>query len=422
MKKIFLISLIILTSVLYAEEVLFFKGIMSNLDIDKKTGEKLKTEDTSISSQVTYVNNKYSGEDTVVIAHSQGGVRALGYAGKAKSNVKALITIGSPVKGYSPLLVGPNTLMKRIDGVIGDLSGGMIALVSGGYLGGVKLNSNNAFGILDAIGFEHELLSGIKTGEIFEKVGIKDLTPTSPYFKSYVNPNRTTSINKKIIKYPKKLVMKIKYKKRGWFRIPVISYSWIYGYKWIYWPSTKVENRISSSTAVGFIIGTQNDPLEFLDGNDKKKAKEITKNLGTAFDVGNVAFNALGVVTWGEFWNNRSRNFFRSAKACRDAKRLVKDPEKILGDIFGSTSNDSFILESDQKRSLSGLGGKTIKSDGEYYRRVKANHIQEMDNDEIWGAGSKYSLSKGAFTSKSIIGTWLSSRRITSKTTGTVVE
>ncbi|QEN04434.1 hypothetical protein EW093_06890 [Thiospirochaeta perfilievii] len=424
MKKIiFIISIIVLSSQLFSEEIIFFQGIMSKLgEPDTVTGEIPRTDETSIESQVEYVHNKYLNKDTVVIAHSQGGVRALGYAYKAQKNVKALITIGSPVKGYSPLVVGENVLMSRIDKVVGDLSGGLSALLLGPYsIPPVRLNSNNAFGIMDAFGFEDPLLNNIKTGEIFNKEGIKDLNPNSDYFKNYVNPKLAQKSFKKLVKYKKKLVRKVKYVKVGWFRVPKVSFSWTYGYKYVTKNYVVPQNRIDSSIPIGFIVGTQNDPIEFLDSKGQQTARKVSSGLSIAFDVGNVFHTAYGVLTKPIFWTNTSRNYFRNAKACRTAKRLVANPEKILGDIFGSTANDSFILESDQKRSLTGLGGTPIGKNGEFYVRKNVNHLQEMSDDEIWGIGDNYSLSKGAFDKGSQIEKWLSYQNIY-KTSGTVVK
>jgi pimeloyl-ACP methyl ester carboxylesterase len=97
------------------------------------------TESTPLEEQLQDALAYFRGSgNPVIVGHSQGGMRAFALAKLRKEvgqNTTGVISIGGPVKGFSPLAGGVEQLKSRIVGVMDDLLRGADALYSAALLG-----------------------------------------------------------------------------------------------------------------------------------------------------------------------------------------------------------------------------------------------------------------------------------------------
>jgi hypothetical protein len=424
MKKILgtVIFIFLMTTLAAQEDVVFFGGVFTTLD-------GRGTETYPISEQVEYLQNTISNRsnDLAIIAHSQGGVRALGYASEMSAQgeadkIKALITIGSPVKGYSPLLAGKDRLMKRADDLSRDLTGAISAVLH--LPAPVELNAESTYQLLKWGGFkENILVDSIISGEIYELDGIRDLSPKSDYFESMVNPEiYDYDVKTYTVKYLVKTVLAVRMVKVGWFTVPQPYWKKIYGYKTVTERTPLTTNRIDSSIPMGFVVGYENNPLAFIkDPDDAALSRTLLTAAAWTFLAAKVKYNTEAVVTYPIFWTDWSKNAKNNADLCQKAREICDNPEKVFERLYGSSACDSFILEQDQSRNLASLGGMAIGEDAEFYTRVKANHLTELNHEEIWGAGHGLSGSSVSFDEYSIVGKWMENSGV-HKTNGEFIQ
>jgi pimeloyl-ACP methyl ester carboxylesterase len=411
MKKILLVlNIFIVVSFALSEDIIFLNGIFEE-------AYGLENMESSIENQMVQVYNEFKEKNPAVIAHSQGGVRGLGLASKMSNdellstNVKALITIGAPVKGYSPLLVGGEELLNRSKGVVKDLSDGLEAigipsvmgLLPPAVLNYIALDIIHFIGTAASILKDYTLINDVMDGSIFEKVGLIDQAPGSQYFNDYINPSHNYSGHYELVRREAGLVW-VGEVRNGVF----ISYEMSYEYVYVFILDEVITNKISSEVPLGFIVGTQSNPVA---GNSF--AEDVLGLLSDSFDIGAGWHDTQANLTAWQFWNNTSSNHKKSAQACRDAKRLVSDPKKILGDVYGTTSNDLLVPVSDQSRTIASIGGKAIGNNNVVMKEVDANHEEELSHDKIWGTG-EYGKKDGkiTYTRLSIIGDWLAYQKI----------
>lgn len=412
MKNILIISILLLTINIFGEDTIpanfyTFEGVGSKLD-GKKTTE------TPMNAQTDYVYNKLHNKSVVLVGHSQGGVRALSFAkrmtdaGKA-DQIKAIVTIGSPVNGHSSLIGGPNAVKRRVDSIPTAFVSGIEAMESSLRLPGpvdllreirnlVKISENDPF-YINHIYFNIIVHPMIETLFKTSAAGMADLNPASDFFKKNIKPE-VTPTQKEITRKKKvrdKLVVTIvpititlkngrvinTYERREEWTYKYITITQTVKY-------AEVTPRIDSSVPIGFIVGQNNNAysliseLTSLDKNSRENLEDLLGPWRVGFDNARIIHNLRAKVSISPFKDFHKKES-REAKAARD---LADDVNNIIGQILGSNKNDGLILESDQKTSIKRLGGKAIKPGDEYIVEVAEHHIAEMNAKTVWGEKS----------------------------------
>ncbi|MFZ5368402.1 MAG: hypothetical protein ACOZCE_09230 [Spirochaetota bacterium] len=119
------IVLLVFSSSLFADTTtslygIFFPGIKTNYSVPGESTSK-NTASVAMEQQLKDAYTLFGNyQQQVVIGHSQGGFRALGYANYLKEKgeadkLKAVISIGAPARGFTPLIKGKDDLSRRID-------------------------------------------------------------------------------------------------------------------------------------------------------------------------------------------------------------------------------------------------------------------------------------------------------------------
>lgn len=90
--------------------------------------------DTQVARTRQFVTKRLGGTpNQVLVGHSQGGLRAMGYyhnpalTSSERSRIKSIITIGSPIRGFSPLANGNVSLRNKLTGILDPLLRGIPA-------------------------------------------------------------------------------------------------------------------------------------------------------------------------------------------------------------------------------------------------------------------------------------------------------
>jgi hypothetical protein len=214
-----------------AQTAILFPG--TNSSYNTVTGE---TRNTSFVDMTTSLGDAWdvynSVENPVLIGHSQGGIRALSYANymeikekeaAGKNYVESLanhaagvISIGGPIKGFTPLTGGEPVFANRVRGVVTDIANGVDAIKYAnlcwvpliGWLSTrpIVAAAQNLVGgticYFPGVTSTEEIIALCLAGRIpVNKDGstlsisndlIRDLTPGSDYLKKYSLPGPTT--------------------------------------------------------------------------------------------------------------------------------------------------------------------------------------------------------------------------------------
>jgi hypothetical protein len=425
-----------------ADNLFTFAGMGSYLG---EGANKKCIEDMTLTEQVEYVLDTFSGglkntPDQVIIAQSQGGLRALGYTHKintdhatypttTQGNVKGIITIDSPVLGYSPLLQGKDVLLsKACNGKTRVINGACAAIFGDSPLLFVAGEI-----IINGLVLSDPVCSGMLISNFhLNQIWIDDLTAQSPFIKDNILP-------------------------------PWIEAQWHWEQVWIvtgwdyqndceagYWESVMVvdvpgyydlsNTRFNSSLKVGFVVGQLNDPIKALVNSQPEPLGNPRGDVVSAGEFGiragiftlNLLLLIGGAVHTIEAIASLTAaiaNFFclnflvglaclavfayegTMAYFCYDAYSITSDIPGWFGSVLGSSANDSFVLESDQTCDLALLGASPADP---YYniRKVStANHQTSNYHPEIWGDVwdnyTWYRLDKANVCSRSILDTFL---------------
>ncbi len=276
------------------------------------------------------------------VVHSQGGLKALAYAKMAKDegygdSVKAIITIASPVRGFSPLKAADGSqepdlarLRKQVDEIGGAVTSAVAATIGLPMLYGTFKNIEGgkplqafawlvASAILPTIGepaFDYLKslivpfwLKATEDDEVFSSYlrlyaqnepstkeakrvynVMKDLTPGSAFLRDYIEPaaGPTTMVRTIKTKQPAGQAPTIMYKRVWFIRIPCgIRWTTTYTEKYYTvrsatgrsWSSgTSDADRLSAATGVGFIVGLADDPLTLVPGQNKQDEAKLLLN------------------------------------------------------------------------------------------------------------------------------------------------
>lgn len=387
-----------------------------------------------MQNQLSYVDTQIGSITGLkLVGHSQGGLRAISYAGYLKNNGRAanmdtVISIGGPVLGFSPLVQGVGVLKNKVDRAVDTLNNGWQAVINlnDKPKGTDEVLSNGGIeGLLAAFqlkdsGFVNGLDDFIEVAKHPEGTSIPDMIPGSNFMKNNVMEQKITWT----------------WVRRGWFCYPV----------------GKVEKiwKLPAETKYGFVVGQDSDPLkladEMLDGglevykDNNWTIKTSTKNLKDLYclatGVSSCAWygievynNVLKACAWFKWWDRsdyrRYKRYANNAREWRfkanDGKDWAKNYEARFAALLGTgvKGHDCFIPARDQYIDVQReFGGNYVDkiSQGKFTgTSATFNHLNEEYHEEIWGSGPDHGLSsdKGVFYEDGKLYKWLYDRNVT---------
>ncbi|MCH5149200.1 MAG: hypothetical protein J1G30_00920 [Spirochaetales bacterium] len=428
----------------YYDDVYYFPGVSSEYTYNKTT---YKVEQTSLSTQIQHIDKLYTnGKPKVLMGHSAGGLKAMAYASllnqKGKKNeVKGIITMGAPLKGFSALAQGRNVLNKKIENKINTLTNAADAVVDTGinaidaalslvaplthlipaaslhYYPGrftlqgytIKAQLKYLFGpLLGHYIFQQPIDAIINLGILGDSF-VNDISTNSVFLNNYINPKTTvkTSGYYKTVKVYQgwgyyEPIWKTKRNCFGW------KYSYISGWKWVnvyktkqVWvdPTYNYYPRIDKNIPITMIVGQENDPLTALDDDTRKLVKTGIEHTRIALIAAEAwhcvkasfAYSSIFLAPLGVQYTIKAVN-------CSDARKILENYKREYGLLLGSTANDCFITEDSQQYPLNRLGGIPIAPSN--YRNgvatCSSNHFKEPSHEEIWGKGGGASYDKSS--------------------------
>jgi hypothetical protein len=409
------IVLLVFSSSLFADTTtslygIFFPGIKTNYSVPGESTSK-NTASVAMEQQLKDAYTLFGNyQQQVVIGHSQGGFRALGYANYLKEKgeadkLKAVISIGAPARGFTPLIKGKDDLSRRIDDKVKATINGINSCFS---VFGV-VNAVSAWPFLGALNTTLQglyqfvfpfFLNGFKyndwaspssvkmmmnvLGDVVSNDVMRDFTPGSDYIRNRIAPTYIPAQGHYV---------KIKVGKILWFDI--------YKTIWVMDKPAQMEYKMPPNLNVGFVVGEGNVKDMVL---ESIKNNESMYNLVNAFFSGmpplmaisaelNIALAAVALssalacpINWGA-WAAVGYYSVQTSYAL-NALFIWTDFNNVFNrDILLTNSSDGFIPYAAQKWDpVTELGCKSISDKGSYVV-YDVNHYTELEDDRIWGIG-----------------------------------
>ena len=332
----------------------------------------------------------------VIVGHSEGGLRALGYASYIKKEdpdefkkLKGVITISGANKGFKALEGGFNVFKYKLYSFIDVIANGLNALnileiepsltnlYSGNYpsAAGVNFNLQNP-----AVRLFLDLIPGplsiyivpvLSTNNYDDIAEIRDLVPFSQFANTYV-ADAKVEIRKRITGTIEKLEL---------FPFPHIVIDYVFEYYSVY-DDEKIQ--FGEKLPVAYIIGTDNNTLGMINNSDLKQASELKQavektiaTLAISFEVAEIYYDMINCSTFG--LAHLLTNTYTSSQNARRAKKMFKDFNGALHGLLGSTENDGLLAQESME----------YKSGNVFDRReIEANHvvIKDIKTTETWDA------------------------------------
>ena len=395
--KIIFILMFLLSTILFAENVVIngfhLEGEVSPLGI-----EKLKVDPAFV---------KYKDEiNQVVIGHSQGGLTSIAYAQKMRnignSNIKAVITVDSPVTGFAGFDYGYSACRTRLLNGISVHDRAISAALGVGlpqitdildkFTPSEKCNFLLSFtGDLPM----KPLITAILTKSTADSSmkEITDMGRMSPFMTKFV---RGTTVKKVRYVHHYSNQLKVGWKRYWWGSRPYLYIARVPSYRY-YDKYNITSTPYKNISNMGHIIGTDNDPLR-LTGDGESNIRDIKNKV-------QLGYNIAGGVLAARYWYNPWRWYM--SRRCFSAANWTKNFTSEWGRIIGGTSNDGFITTGSQ--SFTGKQVRTYKIDhvratppGLNDNKKSFKATGDAKTDAVYGPGGeidklKAALQVGAF-------------------------
>lgn len=374
-----------------------------------------------MQEQLVRVNTVLGNQTNLkIVGQSLGGLRAIAYAGylnrpenNRSGNIDSVISIGGPVKGFSPLNQGGAFLMQKINDSINTVYGGWNAVknlsVQPDSANTVE-NSGGIEGLVKSLGIDDSLISKVLNSMDDPTTSVPDLKPQSEFIKNNVYEVKS-------------------------------KWEWVKIYCWgvtLYLPHKVITSEIwklPKNVKYGFIVGTDS---EIVDMAHNMFRREIDDKLGginpsilvsgyeltTAF--AQVAWlgvekyhDAMASIAWWNIFNRKPyRRHKQYAANARDwynkasyGRKWVVDYEQNYSALLGTGvhENDCLIPVRDQYIDVGAeFQGQYIDSwtKGKFCGGTTTyNHLEETAHPEIWGTGGNINDSRIAADGK--LAKWL---------------
>ena len=403
----------------YYDDVYYFPGVTSEYQYK---GTKYKVEQNKLTTQVEHMDKLFSnGKPKVLMGHSAGGLKAMAYASllnqKGKKNeVKGVITMGAPLKGFTALAQGRAYLNRKIANKVDTIVGAADSLVDTvdfftsrivpiipadflnvTYFTNVSLVKEILSTVVGYNIFKRPLEFVIDLDVLFDENFVRDISPKSTFLNNYINPKTTvkTSGYYKTVKRKTGLgyyeaIWKTKRNCFGW------KYSYISGWKWkdIYktyqvWidPTYNYYPKIDKNIPVGMIVGQGNDPVKAA-GKYENTVRMVIGLVNTAITTAESLQVARGVFDTLTLNIPGAIRHYSNASKCEKSRYIIRNYVSEYGKLLGNCANDSFITEDSQQYGLDKLGGKVIsRKYPNGVAKCSSTHFEEPSHKEIWGDG-----------------------------------
>lgn len=393
---------------------IFFPGINTDYTVN---GVSKNTATTAMETQLKdayTLFNQY--QEQVVIGHSQGGYRALGYANYLKEKgeadkLKAIISIGAPARGFTPLIKGKDDLSRRIDNKVKITINGIYSCFSVLGIGNVTsaipwllAGGTGSHALYRAIvpffvnGFSFQdwnspssvkMISNV-LGKIVSDEVMTDFNPNSTYLKERIAPSYIPAQGHWV---------KVKI---GEIRIWSIVIP-LYKSVWVLDKPAQTVYKMPAHVKTGFIVGkgsVKEMVLAGTDGGTRAAADAVFTGMpiimGLSYMLnGMLAAAALGAALACPFnfwaWSAVAYYSGQAGNAIAALCLWGSFDHYFNKDILLTDSSDGFIPYAAQKWDpKTELGCQTI-SPHESYVVYDVNHLTELEDDRIWGpGGDKY--------------------------------
>lgn len=381
MKKIiFFLFLIFTMQLFFAGDEIFTEIVIPGFDFEGgnfSTSLEKKAQDKIVQHAHT--------PNQIVIGHSQGGLTGLGYIAKEKelngdsSNIKAFLTVNSPVRGFAGLDYGYEIMRERIIAAAQIHASGIASVFVaqdpfiGTILSLIKVEHyGNAFlAIVPFLDFVATTIEGEKKNVVPMKGLISTLinkkTPDSsiqeildmsrayPYIKNHVGP--TT--------------------------IKVVQIAPIYpgGLPLFYFVFDQDHSNVRNDIPIGHVVGKTPNPLDLqLDDKKKKEAQDLLGIFNIVYTTGEIVNRTRALIA-GPFG---FLFYWMHADRCADAKNWIQDFSQEWATLIGGNPNDGFIAV--QSQFLKGVRREQIKL-------LDVDHASSTPGEKnfknwlIWGEG-----------------------------------
>jgi hypothetical protein len=439
MKKIITIIAIFLSAmVLGAQTALLFPGTGCSY-ADPAGGPSKNTGTISMFESLRDAYATFKDVDQpVLVGHSQGGSRSLAlanYMAMQGKSAAGVISVGGPVKGYTPLTGGKAVIAGRINGVVGDLGRGVDAMLyallypSIGPLAGIPVVSFGAeiYGIWRGAkktpNGADELVALALAGQIPENAQasafgisnelIEDLTPGSEYTMKYLTPQPVDEAGhyasvedggyySYIWTYTKVLGVKVWY----WKLV------WVIRYKTVWKPTTYkavATPLLGNQTRVAYISGTNSniktfchemsaeagakwdywEPVISTAGFLANSASAVCATYALLDGAAAITAYSVGLVPLGMFLTAKTvTDSYEAVNAAKAAKLLLDVDYAINTRIYNTALSDGFVTYDCTTLPLSATGGRswTGRSGPDMDSKLMTHQRLSRD-EEIWGLG-----------------------------------
>lgn len=413
-----LIILLLTTNIIVGNDLRFFEGIGGKFGYNEQDSIEVPMGHQE-GGQLNFVLNHDSmtTQDAVIIAHSQGGLRAMALAGylertgNSNTKIDTIITIGSPINGYSPLVNGVAPLRSDLSSAVNTI---VQALNRAADL--VDVDTTLEDDVLASLGVGEGGLIDIVAGNgEGEGTSIPDMKPGSSFIVSNI---RGLVVSWRTVKTF-----------FGTYRYPILS----------------IEYKLPKDTNYGFIVGKQSDILELMGDTpeyydtfgyslgffgDYQLNPNVIKYAYTAateaahglYEAEAIRQDTLGFIAGlNPFTQDAARNHRQNAAdartnaaTCKAGANWVYNHEtnysKLLGTVEGE--NDCFIPTKDQYMDVAQIGGNPVDGVKGLYDSDNLHHLNEMDSREIWGGGSLHDAEVGT---SGVISDWLNYQGISQR-------
>lgn len=332
--------------------------------------------------------------DQVLIAHSQGGLRALGYLHEMKNHgrlheVSALVTVDSPVVGFAGLDYGYSTCRQKLLSDVTLLDKGVTGLL------GLPGTIIDYYDVTEQLNFLLSLINDVPMEDLMEVilnkssadssiVQITDMGRNSAFVRENVRETSVETVRyikgrrrePGLVKVTKKIMgVRVTFYLPGMVTVP------IYGY---INQIVETKNNVLLGNRIGHIVGTDNDPLHLMSPENEDRMRNFGLDMELALRASQVGNYTTGL-SLGGYLTGTGSAWMRKASDCNKAANWILNYSSEWGDLIGGDANDGFIAEHTQV--LPGTPQTRI-------RRVHIDHRRAMPPDEIFEEKSSYSDEK----------------------------
>lgn len=402
----------------------FFRGIRSDF-------MGTQSQYVPMEQQVQYVNSVIGnpGQPVNIVGHSQGGLRALGYAGLLNQtgragNIKNIVSIGGPVRGFSPLAKGAAVLKDDIDKAANKISGGLQAVDKLGVdidgLSKIRANGGLA-GLLTAFSVDGTLFTELVQNADNSSMSFRDMKPGSAFIQKNVVSNTIEYRNVET-------VVPSLFKKKRIITVRI--------------PTSVTKYALPANVSYGFIVGNNSDVLEMAEdygatgyyiGNTRWQIPPTSMDgyYCLATSIAAQLWKAKEVLAHADYLRYKAGLFYPGH--AKDALKKEKDAaawekkanagydwvyhyEKNIATILGTgvNGNDSFIPCGDQYIDVAAFGGRYIDRETKGKFEGKYNHLTETNHTDIWGSGGGLDINTIGYNGK--LASWIYPGTLTSGT------